>query len=178
MKRDVMLPKFNLPGQSTWLMKGLWIAGAVVLVQVGVVGTLLLRDRIGDSEPAPAQEAPAPAAVVKAPEPASAGEPPSEPGVQPARELAGVRPGSPSSPGPRMNRGFGPSKPGMARLRGKGRRGGDRVFARTSLGARKGAAPKAGRKGALPGGPRANGPRPAGRNGKPDAIDQLLRNFK
>jgi hypothetical protein len=183
MKRDVMLPKFNLPGQTTWLMKGLWIAGAVVLVQVGVVGTLLLRDRIGDSEPAPAQAAPAPqpaaAAAAKAPEPATVGEPSSEPGVQPARQLAGVRPGSPVGPGPsRMNRGFGPSKPGMARLRGKGRRGGDRVFARTSFGARKAALPKAGRKGALPGGPRANAPRPAGRNGKPDAIDQLLRNFK
>jgi hypothetical protein len=72
----------------------------------------------------------------------------------------------------------------MARFRGKGRRNGDRVFARTSMGPRK-AAP-----GRINGGPRKgafrNGPgkaarpgaRPGDRAGKPDAIDQLLRNFK
>jgi hypothetical protein len=77
-----------------------------------------------------------------------------------------------------MNRGFGPGKPGMARLRGKGRRGGDRVFARTSFGARKATGPKAARRGALRTGAGAGGTRPAAAKGKPDAIDQLLRNFK
>jgi hypothetical protein len=182
MKRDVMLPKFNLPGQTTWLMKGLWIAGAVVLVQVGVVGTLLLRDRGGDGEPAsgaaPTMQLPAAATAVKAPEPATAEQPREPSPASAAAQPTGVRATGPAGPGPsRMNRGFGPGKPGMARLRGKARRG-DRVFARRGFGARKAAAAKVGRRGAPRNYARANGPRPAARTGKTDDIDQLLRNFK
>jgi hypothetical protein len=55
------------------------------------------------------------------------------------------------------------------RTRGKGRRG-DQMLARTSLGARKLAGPKPMRKGAQNQNVR--------RGAKPDAIDQLLRNFK
>jgi hypothetical protein len=183
MKRDVMLPKFNLPGQTTWLMKGLWIAGAVVLVQVGVVGTLLLRDKIGDGDRAPAVAPVEPAPVAaKAPptDPGSAPQPPveasAEPATPPSARPAGARQAFPG--GPRMNRGFGPGKPGMARLRGKGRKGGDRVFARTSFGARKATGPRGARKGVVRTGAGAGGTRPAAAKGKPDAIDQLLRNFK
>jgi hypothetical protein len=184
MKRDVMLPKFNLPGQTSWLMKGLWIAGGVVLVQVAVVTTLLLRHRVGRSETAvmPVAAPVAPARVVDPP--ARLAEPPSDAVEAAAPRGPAARQTPPSDP-PRMKRGFGNGKPGFARFRGKGRRNGERVFARTSLGARKAAlGPKAGRKA----GPRNEarnearnnnaGARPGARPGKPDAIDQILRNFK
>ncbi len=186
MKRDVMLPKFNLPGQTTWLMKGVWIAGAVVLVQVAVVTTLLLRHRVGPSETAttaaPATEVPAAAINAKttasAPEPAAAAAPEGagRPETEPAAPRGAAGRQGPPADGPRMKRGFA-SKPGLARMRGKGRRNGERVFARTSLPARKAAAAGRARKAGLRNDPRNPGPRPAGRAGKPDAIDQLLRNF-
>ena len=55
MKRDVML--FNLPAQTSWLMKGLWIAAGVVVIQVAVVTTLLLRHRVGGDGIPPAAHA-------------------------------------------------------------------------------------------------------------------------
>jgi hypothetical protein len=180
MKRDVMLPKFNLPGQRTWLMKGLWIAGGVVLIQVIVVGTLLLRQGVGKSETI---ASPPPPVAAAAPAPTPAPEvPAAPPAAVPNVPPPATRPAAPESESPRptaANR--GPGKPGMARFRGKGRRNGDRMFARTALGPRKAGA-------AAARGPRRNGPRRDVRNpgmragaprpGKPDTIDQLLRNFK
>src|SRR5688500_350297 len=122
MKRDVMLPKFNLPGQTSWLIKGLWIAGGVVLLQVGIVGALLLRDRVGQETAvaAPAAQA-SPAAVVKPPTPA-----PAEAAAPPR---AAERSAPPASDPPGLNRPGRVGKAGVARFdrRGKLRRaGGDR----------------------------------------------------
>jgi hypothetical protein len=174
MKRDVMLPKFNLPGRSTWLMKGLWIAGFVVMIQVVVVGTLLLRQGVGKSETI------APPAVVAQPAPPPAAPSPAErPVAEQNLPPPATRPAPPvpESPAPAAaNR--GPGKPGMARFRGKGPRRNDRMFVRTANGPRRAAALRGARRnGPRDGRPavRAGAPRP-GR--KPDAVDQLLRNFK
>ena len=43
MKQEIVLPKFKVPGQTNWLMRGLWIAGGVVLLQVVVVAVVLSR---------------------------------------------------------------------------------------------------------------------------------------
>ena len=184
MKQDVILPKLNFPGQSTWLMKGLWIAGGVVVIQVAVVGTLLLRDRPSPApvrEPAPATAAKAVEVVPAAPTSALVAESLPEAAPEPraaqrARTGNDARPG-PGSQSPRMNRAFGGSKAQAARFRQNGRRNGDRVFARTSLGGRKAVGPKAGRKGGLRNDARAAA-RPGRNNSKPDEVDQLLRNFK
>lgn len=186
MKQDVILPKLNLPGQSTWLMKGLWIAGGVVVIQVAVVGTLLLRDRPSQpavKEPAPAATAQAaevvpsvPSAPPSAPAAESLPEPPREPpAAQRARTGKDARPAPGSQP--RMKRAFGGSKAQAGRFRPNGRRNGDRVFARTSLGGRKAVGPRPGRKGALRNDGR-NAARAGRNNSKPDEVDQLLRNFK
>jgi hypothetical protein len=188
MKRDVMLPKFNLPGQSTWLMKGLWIAGGVVLIQVVVVATLFLRQGVGKSEtmasPPPPVATESAAAPPKTPPP-----PPTSPEPEPAQPAAAqnlpppaTRPPAPASESPTPAAGNrGPGKPGLARFRGKGaRRNGDRVFARSGVGPRKAAAARGIRRNGPRGearnpGMRAGAPRP---QRKPDAVDQLLRNFK
>jgi hypothetical protein len=43
MKQEIVLPKFKVPGQRNWLVTGLWIAGAVVLLQAVIVGAILWR---------------------------------------------------------------------------------------------------------------------------------------
>jgi hypothetical protein len=179
MKRDVMLPKFNLPGQTSWLMKGLWIAGGVVLLQVGVVTTiLLLRHRDGvestavampvaEASPAPAPRAPAaePPAPAAAPEPAAA----------PAARTA-----PPPSDPPRLNRPGRLAKAGAGRFdrRGKLRGNGGRLFTRNAMGPRKIGGPARGMGGAAKGGRRPGMRNAAANTRKPDDIDRLLRNFK
>jgi hypothetical protein len=186
MKRDVILPRFNLPGQTSWLMKGLWVAVAVVLVQVAVlVTTLLVRQRIDDGR-APAAVLPGNAPIVEAPPPetlsVAAEAPPETPTAPPAMEARWpkVRAGGPV-PGMRakLNRPGGRGKNGLSRFdraRGKARRNGDPMFARTSLAPRKAAGAKLAAGGRVA--PRKGGGRNVGRTSKPDAIDQLLRSFK
>jgi hypothetical protein len=177
MKRDVMLPKFNLPGQTSWLMKGLWIAGGVVLLQVVIVAALLLRDRTqptavavpaAQASPAPVAPAAAPPAPVEAAPPARAAE----------------RTGAPASDPPRATR---PGRIGKAGFttkakfdrRGKLRRpGANRMFTRNALGPGKLTPAKGGRRPAVRNAgnpPRAKNARPVN---KTDEIDRLLRNFK
>lgn len=177
MKQDIMLPKFNFPGQTSWLMRGVWIGAGVVLVQVVVVTTLLLRQnasaeatttssaQAAEMSLPPAPSEPTVTAPIAAPAPSA-----TPTGGRPARAaLAGA--GAPGRAS-KMTLSMGRGKTAMSRFdraRGKGRRG-DQMLARTSVGPRKSANVKAARKGTQ------NLRRNA--SAKPDDIDQLLRNFK
>lgn len=37
MKQEIVLPKFKIPGQTNWLVRGLWIGGGLVVVLTGLV---------------------------------------------------------------------------------------------------------------------------------------------
>jgi hypothetical protein len=41
MKQEIVLPKFKIPGQTSWLVRGLWIAGGLVAIQVVAMGFYL-----------------------------------------------------------------------------------------------------------------------------------------
>jgi hypothetical protein len=44
MKQDIVLPKFNLPGnRSSWVVRGLWIGGGLVALQMVLVVVALWR---------------------------------------------------------------------------------------------------------------------------------------
>jgi hypothetical protein len=43
MKQEIVLPKFKIPGQTNWLVRGLWIGGGVVVLLSAVVVFALNR---------------------------------------------------------------------------------------------------------------------------------------
>lgn len=183
MKHEVVLPKFKIPGQTNWLIRGLWIAGALVVVQGAVVAGLMWKR--GSDQKSSAAAAQAAAALPAAPVAAAPATPAAKaPAKSPAKSAMGA--GMPTSttlavaprigkrpigkPGLRSGKGryykYGKAKRpgGRYALRRRGAVRGKAVRPRTVAGvSTRGAAPR---------------PKRAPAAGKGDAIDDILRKFK
>ena len=181
MKQEIVLPKFKVPGQTNWLMRGLWIAGAVVLVQAVVVAVVLSRksgakeeaERIA-SEQQRAQQAEQAAAAA-----AATTKPAAKPGPKSMKVLTqGVDPSAGTPVAHHAGATKVASKPVPARAGRVGRVKPSRqskLFAAKVAASRRAAAARSARSAA------ATKPKPkaAGASkGKGDAIDDILRNFK
>jgi hypothetical protein len=170
MKQEIVLPKFKIPGQTNWLVRGLWIGGGVVVLLSAVV--VFALNRQGQLQQAriaaEAQRAQAEQAAIAA---AATRPAPKTDRAAAARTLAATK-----APLPRTALETGKSdalsKP-RAGLTGKGKaRAGYTLRKKSTRQSRLYATKAAAKTGARPA-PKAKS---AGKGG--DAIDDILRNFK
>lgn len=171
MKQEIVLPKFKIPGQANWLVRGIWIGGGVVvLLTVVVVWALAKQTGLEEAQAARQQEDARKAAAAAA---AAAVAP------KPTKPVAGRPLGAKT-----LATSTAPAKPGMAPAKtptkAHARAGhtarkkirGGKLFA-TKAGAR--SRTKAARAGSRPAAVKPK-PKAGGKGG--DAIDDILRNFK
>jgi hypothetical protein len=168
MKQEIVLPKFKIPGQTNWLVRGLWIGGGLVVVLVGLVvfglnqrkELELEQARKAQAEQAAAAAAAQTAAAAPAPRPARAASKPTLATKAPlsGAALASAKPGVVGKP--------------RAGLTGKGKM---KARARAGYTVRKKPtrASKVYPAKAARGGAKA---KPGAKGG--DAIDDILRGFK
>ena len=186
MKQDVVLPKFKIPGQTNWLIRGLWIAGGLVAIQLVAVAGFFLWKRSSEEAVQAAATAARTQALAEAQQQAAAAPKPATP---PAKSAAKSMSGStmPASttmaaaPGSRVGAGAGVGAKRPATLRGAGKGG---VVKRGKLG-RAGSRYALRRRSAARGKSfarsapaRAGAPKAKAAGGKSDAIDDILRKFK
>jgi hypothetical protein len=195
MKQEYVLPKFRIPGQANWLVRGVWFVAGVVTLSLGALGLAYWRRPLPPVPvvaQAPAPAAPVAPAAAKPPvAPAGAvprpGAPPAAvPGAPAKGNLAAAkRPGTRFGAGRGYRRGWGKGK--YAKARG-GKRGlaARRAYLRKKrmLAARRGAAgwPAKPAAAAAPLSPQrgrgTTGAPAASKSAKGDPIDDILRNFK
>jgi hypothetical protein len=159
MKQEIVLPKFKIPGQTNWLVRGLWIGGGVVVLLTFVVVWALTKQRSQEAQAArdlarqtqlaAAAQAAAPAAApVK---PAAAGRPLATRAAEPGKPAAAPLVAGKTKSAARAGH-LGRKKPTRQA----------KLFT-TKTAARAAARPA---------------PKPKAAGGKGDAIDDILRNFK
>jgi hypothetical protein len=172
MKQEIVLPKFKIPGQTNWLVRGLWIGGGVVVLLSAVVVFALNRQGQLQQEriAAEAQRVQAEQAAIAA---AATKPAPKTDRATATRTLAATKA---PLPGTALETGKSGalSKP-RAGLPGKGKaraRAGYTLRKKSTRQSRLYATKAAAKGGARPA-PKA---KPAGKGG--DAIDDILRNFK
>jgi hypothetical protein len=170
MKQEIVLPKFKIPGQTNWLVRGLWIGGGVVVL-LTVLVVLGLAKQKGEQEAAAQRlQAEQQAAAAAA---ATAAQAPAPKPVRAASKTLATK-------APLTQAALETGKPGAL---AKPRAGlGGKTKARARAGYRKKPARQsklfatkaAAKSGARPAAAKA----PAAKAGKGDAIDDILRNFK
>jgi hypothetical protein len=188
MKQEIVLPKFKIPGQTSWLVRGLWIAGGLVAIQVVAMGFYLwdrnnkaleeqTRVVAAREQAAIAAQQQAAAAAAAAPAP-----PPKRPVARAENPAIPATTAMAAAPrGPERALAKPATRAGMkARYKGKGayrgghvglrRKPGARALSRDQLLARSEA-----RRAAAARGGRTPAKSPAKRS---DAIDDILRKFK
>jgi hypothetical protein len=172
MKQEIVLPKFKIPGQTNWLVRGLWIGGGLVVVLTGLVLFALNRKQQEAVEAQRIQEQAAVAAA--AAEAAKAA-----PAPRPARVVASK---TLATKAPLSGAALGSEKPGLVGKPRAGLTGKGKMKARARAGytvrkkptrASKAYATKAARGGGAKAAPKA---KPGAKGG--DAIDDILRGFK
>lgn len=173
MKQEIVLPKFKIPGQTNWLVRGLWIGGGLVVVLAGLVVFGLSRQKQQEAEFQAAQRIQAEQAAAAAAAAQAAAAAPKPARVAGSKTLATKAPLSGAA--------LVSAKPGVAPKARAGLTAKGKMKARARAGytARKKStrasklyATKAARGGAKPA-PKA---KPGAKGG--DAIDDILRGFK
>jgi hypothetical protein len=193
MKQEYVLPKFRIPGQANWLVRGVWFIAGVVTLSLGALGLAYWRRSaqapVAVVAPAPSPVAPAAPPVAARPgAPATAVPAPARPLGAPGAPATGKLAANKRPAGARFGRyrgrGWGKGKIG-ARARG-GKRGlaarraylkKKRLLAARRANAGWPAKPAAGSGGLSP--QRGRAPTGATANrAKGDPIDDILKNFK
>jgi hypothetical protein len=174
MKQEIVLPKFKIPGQTNWLVRGLWIGGGLVVVMAGLVVFALARRNEKVAEQAQRVQAAQAAAAAAAIEAAKVA-----PEAKPARVAASK---TLASKAPMSGAALVNTKPGVvakprAGLTSKGKmkarnRAGYTLRKKSTRSSKLYSTKAAARGGAKPA-PKA---KPGAKGG--DAIDDILRGFK
>jgi hypothetical protein len=196
MKQEYVLPKFRIPGQPNWLVRGVWALAGVVTISLGALGVAYWRrtaaatvqQPVAQLPVAPAPAAPPPAAPAAATKPGA----PVAPAAPAAKPVGMGKLALNKRPGARFGAGryhrYGKGKLGARARGGKRALAARRAYLRKKrlLAARRAhagwpAKPVAGAGGGLAGA-RGRTPTPSAATANKakagDPIDDILRNFK
>ena len=175
MKQEIVLPKFKIPGQTNWLLRGLWIGGGLVVVLAGLV-VFLAKQKNERAAQASVQ-----AQRIQA-EQAAAAAAEAQKATVPAKPARVVGSKTLATKAPLSGAALVSAKPGMVGKPRAGLTGKGKMKARARAGytlrkkptrASKLYSTKAGARGAAKPAPKA---KPGAKGG--DAIDDILRGFK